>query len=63
MVPSDRNQDVFAGAALFRSRGLGCKVQPPSFAHLQDLLCPDHMLADVTTILGSLDIVLGDVDR
>ncbi|RUV12830.1 hypothetical protein, partial [Mesorhizobium sp. M1A.F.Ca.IN.022.04.1.1] len=36
-----------------------------SFAHLQamDLLCRGHMLADVTAILGSLDIVLGDVDR
>ncbi|MBZ9683659.1 MULTISPECIES: NADH-quinone oxidoreductase subunit D [unclassified Mesorhizobium] len=42
-----------------------CKLRPPSFAHLQamDLLCRGHMLADVTAILGSLDIVLGDVDR
>ncbi|TIR62649.1 MAG: NADH-quinone oxidoreductase subunit D, partial [Mesorhizobium sp.] len=42
-----------------------CKLRAPSFAHLQamDLLCRGHMLADVTAILGSLDIVLGDVDR
>ncbi|ESY81122.1 NADH dehydrogenase subunit D [Mesorhizobium sp. LNHC220B00] len=42
-----------------------CKLRPPSFAHLQamDHLCRGHMLADVTAVLGSLDIVLGDVDR
>ncbi|TPM90164.1 NADH-quinone oxidoreductase subunit D [Mesorhizobium sp. B2-1-3A] len=42
-----------------------CKLRPPSFAHLQamDQLCRGHLLADVTAILGSLDIVLGDVDR
>ncbi|MBZ9677609.1 NADH-quinone oxidoreductase subunit D [Mesorhizobium sp. ES1-1] len=42
-----------------------CKLRSPSFAHLQamDFLCRGHMLADVTAVLGSLDIVLGDVDR
>ncbi|MBZ9775498.1 NADH-quinone oxidoreductase subunit D [Mesorhizobium sp. CO1-1-8] len=42
-----------------------CKLRPPSFAHLQamDHLCRGHMLADVTAVLGSFDIVLGDVDR
>jgi NADH-quinone oxidoreductase subunit D len=35
------------------------------FAHLQamDFLCRGHMLADVSAILGSLDIVFGEVDR
>ena len=35
------------------------------FAHLQamDLLCKGHMLADVVAILGSLDIVFGEIDR
>jgi len=28
-----------------------------------DFLCKGHMLADVTAILGSLDIVFGEVDR
>jgi NADH-quinone oxidoreductase subunit D len=28
-----------------------------------DFLCRDHMLADVSAILGSLDIVFGEVDR
>jgi NADH-quinone oxidoreductase subunit D len=42
-----------------------CKIRAPGFAHLQamDFLCRGHMLADVTAILGSLDIVFGEVDR
>ena len=37
----------------------------PGFAHLQamDFLCKGYMLADVSAILGSLDIVFGEVDR
>jgi len=42
-----------------------CKIRAPGFAHLQamDFLCRGHMLADVSAILGSLDIVFGEVDR
>ena len=42
-----------------------CKIRAPGFAHLQamDFLNRGHMLADVAAILGSLDIVFGDVDR
>jgi NADH-quinone oxidoreductase subunit D len=42
-----------------------CKVRAPGFAHLQamDFMCRGHMLADVAGILGSLDIVFGEVDR
>jgi NADH-quinone oxidoreductase subunit D len=42
-----------------------CKLRAPGFAHLQamDFLCRGHMLADVTAVLGSLDIVFGEVDR
>ena len=42
-----------------------CKIRAPGFAHLQamDFLCRKHMLADVAAILGSLDIVFGEVDR
>ncbi|MQT12291.1 NADH-quinone oxidoreductase subunit D [Segnochrobactrum spirostomi] len=42
-----------------------CKIRAPGFAHLQsmDFLCRGHMLADVTAVLGSLDIVFGEVDR
>jgi NADH-quinone oxidoreductase subunit D len=41
------------------------KLRAPGFAHLQamDFLCRGHMLADVTAVLGSLDIVFGEVDR
>jgi NADH-quinone oxidoreductase subunit D len=42
-----------------------CKIRAPGFAHMQamDFLCRGHMLADVSAILGSLDIVFGEVDR
>jgi NADH-quinone oxidoreductase subunit D len=42
-----------------------CKIRAPGFAHLQamDFLCRGHMLADICAILGSIDIVFGEVDR
>ena len=42
-----------------------CKIRAPGYAHLQamDFMCREHMLADVSAILGSLDIVFGEVDR
>jgi NADH-quinone oxidoreductase subunit D len=42
-----------------------CKIRAPGFAHLQamDHICRGHMLADVSAVLGSLDIVFGEVDR
>ena len=42
-----------------------CKVRAPGFAHLQamDFMCKGHMLADVGAVLGSMDIVFGEVDR
>jgi NADH-quinone oxidoreductase subunit D len=41
------------------------KIRAPGFAHLQamDWMNRGHMLADVSAILGSLDIVFGEVDR
>ena len=41
------------------------KLRAPGFAHLQalDFLCKGHMLADAPAIIGSLDIVFGEVDR
>ncbi len=40
-------------------------IRAPGFAHLQgmDFMCRGHMLADVAGVLGSLDIVFGEVDR
>jgi NADH-quinone oxidoreductase subunit D len=42
-----------------------CKIRAPSYPHLaaMDWLCHDHMLADVAAVLGSLDIVFGEIDR
>ena len=42
-----------------------CKLRAPGFAHLQamDWMNRGHMIADVAAILGSLDIVFGEVDR
>jgi len=42
-----------------------CKLRAPSYAHLSamDFLCRKHMLADVSAILGSIDVVFGEVDR
>jgi NADH-quinone oxidoreductase subunit D len=42
-----------------------CKFRAPSYLHLQamDFLCRGHMLADVSAVLGSIDIVFGEIDR
>jgi len=42
-----------------------CKIKAPGFAHLQALeyMSKDHMLADVVTIIGTQDIVFGEIDR
>ena len=42
-----------------------CKIRAPGFAHLQamDFCSKGHMLADIVAILGSMDIVFGEVDR
>jgi NADH-quinone oxidoreductase subunit D len=41
------------------------RIRPPSFVNLQSLLtmCKGSMLADVVAIIGSIDIVLGEIDR
>jgi NADH-quinone oxidoreductase subunit D len=42
-----------------------CKIRAPGFAHLQtlDFLSKGHLMADIAAILGSLDIVFGEIDR
>ena len=42
-----------------------CKIRAPGFPHLQamDFMTKGHMLADVSAILGSLDVVFGEIDR
>ena len=42
-----------------------CKIRAPGYSHLQamDWMCRGHQVADVSAILGSLDIVFGEIDR
>ena len=42
-----------------------CKIRPPAFAHLQacDAMFKGHLLADAVAIIGTLDIVFGEIDR
>jgi NADH dehydrogenase (ubiquinone) Fe-S protein 2 len=47
------------------SRPFRCKIKAPGFLHLQGLndMVQEHFLADVVTIIGTQDIVFGEVDR
>ncbi|HSM95256.1 MAG TPA: NADH-quinone oxidoreductase subunit D [Rhizomicrobium sp.] len=42
-----------------------CKIRAPSYPHLQamDFMCKGHMLADISAVLGSMDVVFGEIDR
>lgn len=42
-----------------------CKIRTPGFAHLQAInyIAAGHMIADLVTIIGTLDIVFGEIDR
>jgi NADH-quinone oxidoreductase subunit D len=42
-----------------------CKIKAPGFVHLQaiDFLSKGHQLADIVSIIGTLDIVFGEIDR
>lgn len=42
-----------------------CYIRAPGFAHLQGLnfMSKGHMIADVVTIIGTQDIVFGEIDR
>lgn len=42
-----------------------CKIRAPGFAHLQslDFMTKGHLLADVVTVIGTQDIVFGEIDR
>ena len=47
------------------NRPYRCKIKAPGFLHLQgmNLMAQNHLIADVVTVLGSQDIVFGEVDR
>ena len=42
-----------------------CRIRAPGFAHLQgmDFMSKGHMLADAVSVIGSMDIVFGEIDR
>jgi NADH-quinone oxidoreductase subunit D len=41
------------------------KIRAPGYVHLSamDEMCRGHMLADVVTIIGTQDVVFGEIDR
>ena len=47
------------------SKPYRCKIKAPGFLHLQGInaMARNHLLADVVTIIGTQDIVFGEVDR
>ena len=47
------------------NRPYRCKIKAPGYSHLQatDFLCKGHLLADTPAVIGSLDIVFGEIDR
>jgi NADH-quinone oxidoreductase subunit D len=47
------------------SKPYRCHIRAPGFAHLQafDFMSKGHMLADAVAIIGSLDVVFGEIDR
>ena len=47
------------------NRPYRCKIRPTGFAHLQaiDHMAKRHMLADAVAIIGSIDVVFGEIDR
>jgi len=49
----------------YTNRPYRCKIRSPGFMHLQGLnfMSKGHMLADVVTIIGTQDIVFGEIDR
>uniref|UniRef100_A0A1B6C2M5 Complex I-49kD n=1 Tax=Clastoptera arizonana TaxID=38151 RepID=A0A1B6C2M5_9HEMI len=47
------------------SKPYRCKIKAPGFAHLAalDIVGKNHMLADIVAIIGTLDVVFGEIDR
>jgi NADH:ubiquinone oxidoreductase subunit D len=47
------------------NKPLRCKIKSPAYSHLQFLnyLCKNIMIADLVTLIGTIDIVFGEIDR
>jgi NADH dehydrogenase (ubiquinone) Fe-S protein 2 len=56
---------VFLASVGATNRPYRCKIKAPGFSHLQGIkyMASGHLIADLVTIIGTLDIVFGEVDR
>lgn len=47
------------------SRPQRCRIKSPGFLHLQglDMMCQGLLLADLVTVVGTQDLVFGEIDR
>jgi NADH:ubiquinone oxidoreductase subunit D len=47
------------------NRPYRCRIKAPGFVHLQalDFMSRGHLIADLVTIIGTQDIVFGEIDR
>jgi len=48
-----------------RSKPYRCKIKSPDYCHLQglDFIAKGHIIADVVTLIGTIDVVFGSIDR
>lgn len=48
-----------------RSKPYRCKIKSPDYCHLQglDFISRGHIIADVVTLIGTIDVVFGSIDR
>jgi NADH:ubiquinone oxidoreductase subunit D len=48
-----------------RTKPYRCKIKSPDFLHLQglDFISKGHIIADVVTLIGTMDVVFGSIDR
>ena len=67
MPPSRRRRENLASTwwPTEPTSPIAASIRAPGFPHLAAMDCMnrEHMLADVSAILGSLDIVFGEIDR
>ncbi len=64
-IPSGSSVRVFDMSSIFNIFCGRCKIKAPGFLHLamMDHIGKNHMLADIVAIIGTMDVVFGEVDR
>jgi len=64
-IESPKGEFVVYLAVNRSNRPYRCKIRSPGYNHLQglDYMSYNHFLADVTTIIGTQDVVFGEIDR